>query len=81
MAESISRNRAYRLEVFEKTADLGKSGQRSARRNGLPVHYCHNRGYVLGEDWLNYLAAQSTTPPGPAEGTDPRQKTLDFPED
>ena len=70
----IRRDGAYGLEEFKTRTTLGDAGLRNARRAGLKVRYAHNRGFILGSDWLNYLEDQSTVPPGPAEGTNPRQR-------
>lgn len=72
----ISKDSSYVLDDFKVRTGLGDTGLRNARRSGLKVRYCHNRGYVLGADWIQYLEDQTTVPPGPAEGVDPRQKKL-----
>lgn len=71
----ISRDVAYNLDDFKTRVDLGDAGFRQARRSGLKVRYVHNRGYILGADWFAYLEEQSTVPPGPAEGQDPRRRS------
>ena len=69
----IAKDRSYSLDDFKERTGLGDAGLRHARRSGLKVRYAHNRGFVLGADWLTYLGDQSTVPPGPAEGVDPRK--------
>ena len=72
----VVKDRAYSLDDFKERTGLGDAGLRNARRSGLKVRYAHNRGYVLGADWIHYLENQTTVPPGPAEGVDPRQRKL-----
>ncbi len=72
----VAKDRSYSLDDFKVRTGLGDAGLRNARRSGLKVRYAHNRGFVLGADWLQYLEDQSTVPPGPAEGVDPRQRKL-----
>ena len=72
----IAKDSSYALDDFKERTSLGDAGLRNARRSGLKVRYCHNRGYVLGVDWIQYLEDQTTDPPGPAEGVDPRQRKL-----
>ena len=72
----IAKDRSYSLDDFKDRTGLGNAGLRNARRSGLKVRYAHNRGFVLGADWIQYLEDQTTVPPGPAEGVDPRQKKL-----
>ena len=74
-SQNIGRDESYSLEEFAERTGLGKSGLRAARRAGLRVRYCHNRGFVLGADWHDYLVVQSTDAPGPAAGTDPRSRS------
>jgi len=70
----VAKDRAYSLDDFKTRTGLGDAGLRAARRAGLQIRYAHNRGYILGADWLAYLKDQSLVPPGPAEGIDPRQR-------
>lgn len=72
----IAKDSSYVLDDFKVRTGLGDAGLRNARRSGLNVRYAHNRGYVLGADWIAYLEDQTTVPPGPAEGVDPRQRKL-----
>lgn len=72
----IAKDSSYALDDFKGRSRLGDAGLRNARRSGLKVRYVHNRGFVLGADWIEYLEDQSTVPPGPAEGVDPRQRKL-----
>jgi hypothetical protein len=73
-SSEIAKDRSYSLDDFKVRTGLGDAGLRNARRSGLKVRYAHNRGFVLGADWLQYLEDQTTVPPGPAEGVDPRQR-------
>jgi hypothetical protein len=72
----IKKDSSYVLDDFKVRTGLGDAGVRKARRSGLKVRYAHNRGFILGADWIQYLEDQTTVPPGPAEGVDPRQKKL-----
>jgi len=72
----IAKDRSYSLDDFKERSRLGEAGLRNARRSGLKVRYVHNRGYILGADWIEYLEDQTTVPPGPAEGVNPRQRKL-----
>ena len=38
-----------------KVVGIKDSTLRAARRSGLPVYYKHGRGYVLGQDWIQYI--------------------------
>jgi hypothetical protein len=65
----------YGLAEFKARSGLGDSGLRNARRAGLRVLYAHNRGFVLGADFVEYLRSAGTlVPPGPEEGQDPRRR-------
>jgi len=82
---SIDRNRVYGVKSFLEVTGLGEAGLRSARRNGLTVHYCHGRAFILGQDWLMYVERSPTDAPGPMRGTvpacvSPRQREFPFPE-
>jgi len=61
--QAIQAQAAYTLASFEKLSGLGKAGIRSARRAGLPIRYVGNRPFILGSDWLNWLATRPTTAP------------------
>jgi hypothetical protein len=77
----IAKDRSYSLDDFKVRTGLGDAGLRNARRSGLTVRYAHNRAFIIGADWLRYLEDQSTVPPGPAEGVDPRQRKTSEGED
>jgi hypothetical protein len=68
---AIDKNRIYGVEGFHRQSGLGSGALRAARRDGLPVYYCHNRAFIRGEDWYDCLSAQSTNPPGPSQGICP----------
>ena len=50
---------AYPLPVFMQRAGLSRWAFRQARRNGLPVKVVGRRRYILGTDWLAFLANQA----------------------
>ena len=59
----------YGLAEFKARSGLGDAGLRNARRAGLRILYAHNRGFVLGDDFVEYLRRAGTlVPPGPEEG-------------
>lgn len=45
----------YQLADFQELTARGDSAIRSARRNGLRVMRCGQRGYVHGRDFLDFL--------------------------
>lgn len=51
----IDKDSSYTLSTFSKLTGLKRDALRTARRNGLKVIYRHNRGFVMGRDWLSYL--------------------------
>jgi len=55
----ISIDSSYTLEEFQARTGLKRDAMRGARQKGLRVIYRHNRGYVLGRDWLAYLDMQA----------------------
>jgi len=63
---AIDRNRAYPLADFARLAGMNKASIRSARRGGLAIRYVGNRPFVLGSDWLDWLATRPTTAPSAA---------------
>jgi len=75
-SSSIAANESYSVDCFKLRVGFGDTAFRNARRGGLKVRYVHNRAFVLGSDWFEYLEEHSTTnPPGPAEGQDPRRRS------
>ncbi len=56
----ISRDASYTLGELSKRTGLKRDALRSARQKGLRVVYLHNRGYVLGRDWLSYIDDQGS---------------------
>jgi hypothetical protein len=65
-AQAIHAHTSYPLASFAKLSGLGKAGIRSARRAGLPIRYVGNKPFVLGSDWLTWLATRPTTAPSAA---------------
>ena len=57
--EEIQAGTAYSLAEFSRRVGLRDWGVRAARRAGLRVIHKHGRAFVLGSDWLAYLAAES----------------------
>jgi hypothetical protein len=53
----IRADAAYSLDAFTQIVGFGRHAMRSARRAGLRVIYVQHRGFVLGRDFLAYLAA------------------------
>jgi hypothetical protein len=65
-ARAIDRHKAYPLAEFARQTGMNKAAIRSARRAGLAVRYHGNKGFVLGSDWLDWLATRPTTAPSAA---------------
>lgn len=57
---AIKRGEVYPLADFMRRAGLGRHAMRTARSKGLRVRRTGNRGYVVGDDWLDYLDGQSS---------------------
>lgn len=70
MSGEISSNASYTLSELSKRTGLKRDALRSARRKGLRVVYLHNRGYVLGRDWLLYLDEQGSAAESQSEIND-----------
>lgn len=51
----IVANASYTLDEFSRRTGLKRDAIRAARHNGLIVTRRHNRAYVLGKHWLEYL--------------------------
>jgi hypothetical protein len=56
--EEIQAGTAYSLAEFSRRVGLRDWAVRAARRAGLRVIHKHGRAFVLGSDWLAYLAAE-----------------------
>jgi hypothetical protein len=54
----IAAHEAYTLAEFSRRNRLGTWALREARRDGLIVRRVGGRAYILGADWLAYLARQ-----------------------
>ena len=59
--QAIKAGCCYSLKAFSKASGLGKNALRSARRQGLPVHYHGNAGFILADEFLEWLAKRPTT--------------------
>jgi hypothetical protein len=53
----ISRDSAYSLDEFKARTRTSDHALRQARRAGLQIRYAGRRGYILGSDWLEFIAA------------------------
>lgn len=54
-SQTIESGVVYTLDDFRKRTGLGDFAMRQARRNGLIVHYTGVRGFVIGDDWIDFL--------------------------
>ena len=52
---TIRSEELYTLDEFKRRVGLKDAGLRTARRNGLVIHYTGSRGFVLGEDWIRFV--------------------------
>ncbi len=57
----ISQDACYTLSELQKRTGLKRDAMRSARKNGLRVIYRHNRAFIMGSDFLSYLAKEETS--------------------
>ena len=57
---------AYSLEAFMDRLDVGETWLRSRRREGLRVCYVGKRGFIVGEDFLEFLISSHTAAWGDA---------------
>jgi len=53
---AIEQGDAYPLAEFERLTGFGRHAVRSAKRNGLKVRRAGNRTFVLGDDFIQFLA-------------------------
>lgn len=53
----IESGTVYPLPNFQVRTGLKATALRSARRNGLKVRYLGGRGFVRGEDFLDFLSS------------------------
>lgn len=58
IGEPISRDSAYSRRQFMRALSIGKDGLRALIGKGLPVRGVGRRRYILGSDWLDFLAKQ-----------------------
>lgn len=54
----------YTLDEAKRRLGWTNHSLRSARRDGLTVHYAGKRGYVHGSDVIAYIARKPTLKPG-----------------
>lgn len=52
----ITTGSSYSLSEFMERTGLKRDAMRQARRNGLQVVRRHGRVFILGSEWLRYLA-------------------------
>ena len=57
----IAKGRLYTLDELKQRLGWSTAAMRTARRNGLVVRYSGNRGYVLGDDAIEYIVTKSET--------------------
>lgn len=55
----IEADKAYSIKVFQRITGMGTAAMREARKKGLPVRRCGLRSFVIGRDWIEYLAENS----------------------
>lgn len=53
---TINRDTVYSLAEFMKRTGLARAAVRNARKAGLVVRRCGNRKFLLGSDWIEFLA-------------------------
>lgn len=51
----ISADELYTLPELRRRTGLGVAALRTARRAGLDVRYIGGRGFVAGQDWIEYV--------------------------
>ena len=64
----IAAGMAYPVDEFRERARLGRAAYRNVRRSGLPVRRVGRRSFVLGADWLAFLASRPQQPQGGDRG-------------
>lgn len=55
---TVSSNESYTLDELKRRVGLKDAALRTARKNGLAVHYVSGRGFVLGRDWIAYIVSR-----------------------
>jgi len=68
--EAIDPARCYPLSVFKVVAGMGRVAISTARRNGLQIRRVGNRRFVLGKDFIAYVAKHGTPEGGSAKHAD-----------
>ncbi len=48
----------YTLQDFQAATGMKKTALRTARERGLKVRYVGNRGFILADDFLEYVQAE-----------------------
>ena len=64
---TISAGVSYSLKEFKLRTGLGTAALRECRLRGLTVRRVGLRSFVLGQDWLDYLASSSRSFPNPTK--------------
>jgi hypothetical protein len=54
----IESGAVYGIAEFRARTGWGRHAVRAAKRRGLPVRYECGRAYIVGSDFLNYIAAR-----------------------
>ena len=58
------RHRGLLARGIRAALRIGKKGLRNLRRKGLQIHYVGAKGFILGADFLAFLANLPTSRPG-----------------
>lgn len=51
----VDPDRIYTLPAFLTTVGWSQGRLRTARKQGLPVKYLSNKGYVYGRDFIDFI--------------------------
>ncbi len=57
--EAIQADSVYPLGQFQRLSGLKEWGLRKATKQGLRVRKCGRNKFVLGKDWIDFLASES----------------------
>jgi hypothetical protein len=58
--EGVDVNRTYPLAAFRRATGMRQHAMRVARKNGLPVFYVGNLGFVRGSDFAAWLGSRAS---------------------